>query len=164
MIQARHLVISDLKPKCPNVKSSQLNPSLPRICFSLCKTLSDLAESFRHNHFNLHVTSHGRLRSSTVAVKVLLCFLTMSCIDLMLSQIPTISSYFLSALVKETEPARIPQMVKAKIFFLEINFIMIHCPQVSSLYIPQGSDRGALSKQIEGGLIAILFFLKHSDF
>ena len=109
VIQARHLVISDLKPKCPNVKSSQLNPSLPRICFSLCKTLSDLAESFRHNHFNLHVTSHGRLRSSTVAVKVLLCSMTSSCIDLIVSQIATKSSYALSALVKETEPVRIRQ-------------------------------------------------------
>ena len=123
VIQARHIVISDHKPICQNVKS-QVKSKPSSYLFSLCKTLSDLAESFRHNHFNLHVTSHGRLRSSTVAVKVLLCFLTMSCIDLMLSQIATISSYFLSALVRKTEPSRNPSMGNAKIIFPEIKFII----------------------------------------
>ena len=122
-------------------------PSLPRISFLSCKTISDQADSFRQKLFNLHVTTQGRHWPSTVAVKI-----------------ATTSSYFLSALVRKTVPSRIRQTVKAKIFLLEINFIMNYCPQVLCLYIPQGSDRGALSKQIEGGLIAILFFLKHSDF
>ena len=93
VIQARRLVISDLRTKCQNVKS-QLQPSLPRISFLSCKTISDQADSFRHKLFNLHVTSQGRHRPSTVAVKVFLCFVTISCIDLLLSQIATTSSYF----------------------------------------------------------------------
>ena len=61
VIQARHIVISDHKPICQNVKS-QVKSKPSSYLFSLCKTLSDLADSFRHI-FNLHVTTQGRLRS-----------------------------------------------------------------------------------------------------
>ena len=111
VIQAGHIVNSDLKPYLPKCQEFfNLKPSLYLVRY--------MYDSFRHklnrldnllsNVLTSHVTS-GHLRSRTVAVKVLLCFMTSSCIDLIVSQIATKSSYALSALVKETEPVRIRQ-------------------------------------------------------
>ena len=90
-------------PKCQEKMNLKPSSYLVLHCINSFRQ----ADSFKTS-FNLHVI-HGRLRSSTVAVKVLLCSMTSSCIDLIVSQIATKSSYALSALVKETEPVRIRQ-------------------------------------------------------
>ena len=163
VIQARHLVISDLRNYANMSRASYHQVNLVFI-FYLVQTISDQAKSFRQNSFNLHVTNPRPPSAQHCSHQGILCFVTKSCIDLSLSQIATSSSSLLSALVRKTVPSRNPSAGNAKIIFPEIKFIMNHCPQVSRLYIPPGSDQGALLKKFEGGSIAILFFLKCNDF
>ena len=145
-------------PKCQEKMNLKPSSYLVLHCINSFRQ----ADSFKTS-FNLHVI-HGRLRSSTVAVKVLLCSMTSSCIDLIVSQIATKSSYALSALVKETEPVRIRQTVKANSFPCKDHLIMFHALRSRVCTSSKGSDRGALLKQIEGGFLAIMFFLKRNDF
>ena len=78
VIQAGHIVNSDLKPICQKCQEIfNLKPSSYFVC--------NICDSFRHKlnrldivlskTFNLHVT-RGHLRSHSVAVKVLLCSMT----------------------------------------------------------------------------------------
>ena len=85
-----------------NKSSPCVTSRLSRRLVFTCIVISELKSWFVFDKLlSLHVTSRGRLRSNTVAVKVFLCSMTSSCIDLNLSQIATNSSNALCALLKQ---------------------------------------------------------------
>ena len=102
VIQAEHIVTSDLKPICQKCQEIfNLKPSSYFVC--------NICDSFRHklnrldnllsNVLTSHVTS-GHLRSQHCSRQGILCSMTSNLYSIIVSQIATDS---LSALVKETE-------------------------------------------------------------
>ena len=102
VIQAEHIVISDLKTHLPKCQENLiLKPSLYLFCY-MYNSFRHKLNSFRQRFIQLltsHVTS-GHLRSQHCSRQGILCSMTSNCILFIVSQIATDS---LSALVKETE-------------------------------------------------------------
>ena len=158
VIQAEHIVTSDLKPICQKCQEIfNLKPSSYFVC--------NICDSFRHKlnrldivlskTFNLHVT-RGHLRSHSVAVKVLLCSMTSL---LYVTHCFPDRNRSLECLVKKTELLENPSNGKCNHLPSQDHLIMFNalrsCVCKSST---KGSGRGAFPKHSRGGFLAETFF------
>ena len=159
VIQAEHIVISDLKPICQKCQEIfNLKPSSYFVC--------NICDSFRHKlnrldivlskTFNLHVT-RGHLRSHSVAVKVLLCSMTSL---LYVTHCFPDRNRSLECLVKKTELLENPSNGNSKLTFAR-SFDHVNALRSRAVHPQQkGSGRGAFPKHDRGGFSDEIFFLQ----
>ena len=159
VIQAEHIVTSDLKPICQKCQEIfNLKPSSYFVC--------NICDSFRHKlnrldivlskTFNLHVT-RGHLRSHSVAVKVLLCSMTSL---LYVTHCFPDRNRSLECLVKKTELLENPSNGNSKLTFAR-SFDHVNALRSRAVHPQQkGSGRGAFPKHDRGGFLDEMFFCK----